>query len=88
MPKDIVFEELDEKERILLLRAFDYDIDSEGFVLKPDGSRIRSKENPSTFIKVNDSALITGSLKVLDGTPIAISKFIRERVEKSDDSRD
>jgi hypothetical protein len=88
MPKDIVFEELGEKERILLLRAFDYDVDSEGFILKPDGSRIHSKENPSTFIKVTDSTLVAGSLKVLDGTPIAISKFIRERVEKSDDSRD
>ena len=37
MPKDIVFEELGEKERILLLRAFDYDVDSEGFIALPGG---------------------------------------------------
>ena len=77
----IIFEELSKEERIVLLRAFDYDVDSEGFILCSAGSRIPSKETPSTFLHVEDSTLIAGSLEVIDGTPTAISKFIRERVE-------
>lgn len=81
MPKNIIFEELNKEERILLLKAFDYDVDSEGFILSPSGSKIPSKEVPSTFIHINNVALTPGTLEVIDGTPTAISKFIRERLE-------
>jgi hypothetical protein len=84
MKKKIVFEELGKEERILLLRAFDYDVDSEGYIISPTGSKIPSKETPSTFLRVEDSALITGSLEVIDGTPTTISKFIREKVETAE----
>jgi hypothetical protein len=81
VPKKIVFEELSKEERTLLLRAYDYDVDSEGFILDHTGSKIPSKEIPYKYLRVEDSTLISGSLEVLDGTPTAISKFIREKVE-------
>jgi hypothetical protein len=84
MTGQIKFEELSKEERILLLRAFDYDVDSEGYVLSPTGDRIPSNEIPSAFLRVEDSMLIPSSLEVVDGTPSAISKFIRERVTTGD----
>lgn len=81
MPQKIIFEELGKEERILLLKAFDYDVDGEGYVIDPHGSRIPSKEVPSQFLHVEDSMLIPGSLEVVDATPTAIAKFIREKVE-------
>lgn len=82
MPKEIIFEELGREERILLLRAFDHDVDEEGYIVSPSGKRISSKEMPGKFIHVNDAALVSGTLAVIDGTPTAISKFIREKVER------
>ena len=81
MPKKVVFEELRKEERILLLRAFDYDVDAEGYILDRSGSKIQSAEIPTKFLKVEDSSLVPGSLDVIDGTPTALSKYIREKVE-------
>lgn len=82
MSKEIMFEELGENERILLLRAFDYDVDKEGNVLSPSGEKIRSKENPNKFIKAKFAALMPGSLEVIDGTPTAISEYLRKKENK------
>lgn len=84
MASKIQFEELSKEERVLLLKACEYDVDSEGYVLTSNGDRIPSEEIPSTFLRVEDSTLIPGSLKVIDGTPTAISKFIREKVATGD----
>ena len=84
MPKKIVFEELSIEESTLLLRAFDYDVDSEGYIIDQTGSKISSEERPLEFLKVNDSILIPGSLGVIDGTPTSISKFIRMKVEATE----
>ncbi len=81
MPKDVVFEELPKKERIILLRAFDYDVDEKGFILDRAGSKILSDEIPDTFLHIDNVALMPGSLKVIDGSPTSISKFIRENLE-------
>ncbi len=81
MPKKIVFEELSIEERTLLLRAFDYDVDSEGYILDQTGSKIPSEEVPSAFLRVENSTLIPGSLGVIDSTPTSIAKFIRMKVE-------
>ena len=87
MSREIRFEELGLSERILLLRAFDYDVDEEGYVIDPSGFRIRSREIPYKFLRAKDAMLAPGSLEILDGTPTSISKYIRERVESSANSR-
>lgn len=79
---DIIFEELGKEEKKLLLKAFDYGVDSEGFILDHDGNRILSKEIPNTFLNLENSMLTPGSLNVEDGTPTSISKFIREKLGK------
>ncbi|MGA3289759.1 MAG: hypothetical protein ABSD42_05925 [Candidatus Bathyarchaeia archaeon] len=84
MPKKIIFEELTKEERTLLLRAFDYNVDSEGYILDQTGSKIPSEEAPLEFLKVDNSTLIPGSLGVIDGTPTSISKFIRMKVEAAE----
>jgi len=81
MSFDIQFEELGIPERTLLLRAFDYDVDEEGFILDPAGSRIRSEEIHYRFLKVEEAMIAPGSLQILDGTPTSISKYLREKVE-------
>lgn len=88
MDKQIIFQELGEKERILLLRAFGYDVDGEGYVLDFSGQRVKSDENPKRFIQAKFAALLPGSLKIIDGTPTAISEFLREReVKEREDAR-
>jgi len=84
--EELIFEELGEKERVLLLRAFDYDVDGEGYVLTQSGKKIQSKENPKKFIKAKFAALVPGSLEVIDGTPTAISEYLRTREEKENAS--
>lgn len=86
--QQIIFEELEEKERILLLRAFDYDVDEKGYILDTSGEKIASKESPSKFLHIKTAALMPGSLEIIDGTPTCISEFIRERVESKNAGRD
>lgn len=85
MAKDIIFEELGEKERILLLRAFDYNVDSEGNILDKNGKKINSSENPEGFIKAKFASLVPGSLGIIDGSPTALAKYLREKVESDGD---
>lgn len=84
MENDLIFEDLGEKERILLLKAFDFDVDSKGFVLTPSKQRIKSKEDPNRFIEAKFALLAPGSLEVIDGTPTAIAEFLRNREKKND----
>jgi len=85
MGKEIIFEELGEKERVLLLKAFDYGVDSEGNILNKNGEKIKSSENPKSFIKVEFASLVPGSLEVIDGSPTALAKYLREKVESDGD---
>ncbi len=79
MEQDLMIEELGEEERILLLRANNFDVDREGYVINLSKERIPSKQNPKKFIQAKFACLIPGSLEVLDGTPVAISEFFRKK---------
>lgn len=83
MSDNIQFEELGLDERILLLKAFGYDVDEDGFILNTAGFKISSKEIPYKYIEMQDALLAPGSLEILDGTPTSISQYLRERVESS-----
>ncbi len=86
MVKDIIFEELTKEEKLLLLRAFDYDVDEDGYILDKNGGRIKSEECPNEFLTIENAALIPGSLEVIDSSPTSISKFIRENIEATKDA--
>ncbi len=79
MEQELIIEELGEEERILLLRANNFDVDEEGYVMNSSRERIPSKQNPKKFIQAKFACLIPGSLEVLDGTPVAISEFFRKK---------
>lgn len=81
MKREIIFEELGEKERILLLRAFNYDVDEKGYVINQNGQKIKSNENPNQFIQAKFACLVPGSLEIIDGTPTALAKYLIEKVE-------
>ena len=78
---EITFEEIGNEEKKLLLKAFDYDVDDKGHIFTPSGSQVFSKESPDKALTLDNIALTPGSLKVIDGTPTSISKFIRESIE-------
>jgi len=82
MAKELVFEKLTKEEAMLLLKAFDYDVDEAGCIVTPSGAKIRSDETPKEYLKLEEAALIPGSLDVIDGSAPSISKFIRERESK------
>ena len=44
------FEELGKQERVLLLRAFEYDVDEDDYVISPAGNKIPSKEIPTPIL--------------------------------------
>lgn len=75
---EIRFEKLTKEEAVLLLSAFDYKVDAKGFILTPSGTKIRSEEIPGEFLKLDKVAITPGSIKIIDGSPTSISKFIRE----------
>ncbi len=92
------FEELGVPERTLLLRAFDYNVDEEGFILDPKGSKIRSGEEPQRYLTVEEAMIVSytatdvslgdhKTLEILDGTPSSISKFIR-KIKAAEDLKD
>jgi hypothetical protein len=85
MKQKVIFEELNSNEKCLLLRAFDFDVDSKGVVLDQTGRRIPSEETAGGFVTIENCMLTPGSLKVAEASPISISKFIRERVENTDE---
>ena len=85
----VKFEELRLAERILLLRAFDYNVDPEGFITNPMGNRIPSKEVRDGYLTIEDAMIVSygrGSIEVLDGTATSISNFL-EKIQQSYPSR-
>ena len=83
MAKEITFRELGKEERILLLKAFNYNIDEKGFILNQNGEKVKSKENPSKFIEAKFASLLPGSLEIVDGTPTALAEYLVERESKN-----
>ena len=77
----IILEELPRESREVLLNAFDYGVDGEGFIINQNGKRIPSQENLTRGIHIDEVLLVPGSLDVLDGTPTAVAKYLREQVE-------
>ena len=82
----VEFKELRLAERILLLRAFDYNVNAMGQIIDPSGSVIMSDENPDKCLMIEDVMIISGGqgfIEVLDGSPTSISKFLRELEEQT-----
>ncbi|MBS3106996.1 hypothetical protein J4419_05030 [Candidatus Woesearchaeota archaeon] len=81
MSPQIVFEELGDAEKTLLLQAYDYNVDPQGFILNKAGNRIKSDEIPDEYLSLKNVALVSGSLTLIQATPSSISRLIRKQGE-------
>ena len=78
----IKYEKIDLTEKILFHRAFDYDVDEEGFIINITGSRIPSDEVLYKYLKCEDAMIALRyhtCLKISDGTSASISGLLRAR---------
>ncbi len=75
------FEELGEEEKKLLLRSFSFDVDSEGYIIDRELNERLYSPDTKSLIKFENAGLIPGSLKIIDTTPLTISKFLREKID-------
>lgn len=72
------FEQLGIEEKKLLLRAYNYDVDEEGIIVdRLLNERVFSIDT-QRVVTLENASLIPGSLKVVDTTPLTISKLLRE----------
>lgn len=77
----VVLEDLTADEKELLLSAFGYSIDEEGFIVDTLlGERVTSK-NTRQPLKSNSVAMIPGSLNFIDADPVTLSEFLRNKEE-------
>ena len=79
MDEEFEFEELNDDEKKLLLSAFDYSVNEKQEIVDDLlKERVLSEGKPLTLKNV---ALVNGSLKMFEATPLNISRFIRENIE-------
>ena len=83
---ELIIDELSREEKILLLKAFNYDIDEDDKIVNVDGSLVLSQEQPLQGIHIDHVMMVPGSLKILDGTATAVSKHLREIFESNNRS--
>lgn len=82
---DISFEEIGKEEKTLLLKAFDFDVDEKGVIIdRLFNEKLVSKET-NKEITIDNASLLPGSLEVIGTTPLALSSFIRKKMELKDD---
>ena len=84
MTKEILFDEINNDEKKLLLSAFDYGVDDSGNIYGASGDSLFSTENPKKALTLDNVALMPGSLEVIDGSPSSIALFLRERLETNE----
>ena len=77
-------EELDNEEKKLLLKAFNYEVDEDGFIKDKLLDELLISRETKQPIHLKNAALTPGSLKIFEATSVAISKFLRQKVELND----
>ena len=78
--QELIFEDLPLDGKKLLLSAFDYSVDDDGYIIDNLlGEKVSSLGKP---IKVEEATFTNGSLKIMDSDPVTISRFLREKIEK------
>lgn len=75
------FEELGSEEKKLLLKAFNYKVTSDGFIKDALLDELIISKDTKQPISLDKVALVPGSLEIFEATSLAISKFLREKVD-------
>jgi hypothetical protein len=72
------FEQLGIEEKKLLLRAYNYDVDQDGIIIDRLLNEPVFAADTQRVVTLENASLIPGSLKIIDTTPLTISKLLRE----------
>lgn len=85
MANKLEYEELGKDEKEILLNAFGYELDEDGFILDAQLKEKLVSKSLGKEMHVDSVALTPGSLKIIDASPISMSRFLRERedIEKT-----
>ena len=75
------FEELGDAEKKLLLDAYNYEVDEKGIIVDSLLKEPVVSEDIKKPIFLENASLLPGSLKIINTTPLTISKFLREKIE-------
>jgi len=75
------FEELGKEEKELLLKAYKYEVNSEGVIVDSLLKEPVISQDTQRPIKLESASLLPGSMRIIDTTPLTISKFLREKIE-------
>jgi len=75
------FEELGNEEKKLLLNAYNYEVNEGGVIVDTLLKEPLISQDSQKPIKLENASLLPGSMKIIDTTPLTISKFLREKIE-------
>ncbi|MFH1133021.1 MAG: hypothetical protein V1735_00875 [Nanoarchaeota archaeon] len=75
------FEELGDEEKKLLLKAYNYEVNEDGIICDSLLKEPVISQDTQRPIKLKNASLFPGSMKIIDTTPLTISKFLREKIE-------
>ncbi len=75
------YEEIGVEEKKLLLRAYNFEVNEEGVIIDYLLNEPLISNETRRPIKLENASLIPGSLKIVDTTPLTISKLLREKEE-------
>lgn len=77
-------EEIGEKEKRILLKAFDYDINKKEAIVDSLTKEELISADTKKVITLKNATLAPGSLEILDTTPLTISKLLRKKFESEE----
>lgn len=82
MAEQFEFEEITNDEKKILLSAFGYSVDDEGYIIDSLlNQQVISPETKKPFTLEN-ATFVQGSLKIIDSDPLTISRYLREEIDK------
>lgn len=76
----MIFDELNDEEKILLLSAFDYKVEENIIIDKLMNEPVKS-EITGKPISLQEATIVPGSMKIIDSSPLSVSKYLREVVD-------
>jgi len=79
MNQELKFETLSREEAQILLKAYDYDLDSEDYIIDTENNK-RITEN-GEYVHISNAALLPGSLRINKSDPLSLSEYMRESEE-------
>jgi hypothetical protein len=81
--KNFEFEEISDEQKKLLLSAFGYSVDQEGYIIDSLLARkVISQETRQPFTLKN-TTFVQGSLRLIDSDPLVVSRYLREEVDNA-----